>query len=133
MPSAGKVIKQVIADMRLNAHVGSWAWLLHRVTGLALLLYLFLHMWVLSSARGGESVFNARLDKVQTPLFHGLEIFLLASVVVHGLNGLRVTIADFFFLTKRQKAMFWAWVVLFIVLMVFIVATIVPRILEATS
>ena len=133
MPSIGKVIKQVISDVRLNAHVGSWAWLLHRVTGLALLFYLFLHMWVLSSARGGSGAFDARLAKVQTPFFHGLEIFLLAAVLVHGLNGLRVTAVDFFFLNKRQKALFWAGTILFIVLMIFIVASIVPKIFEAAS
>jgi succinate dehydrogenase / fumarate reductase cytochrome b subunit len=129
----GKVIKQIFSDMKLNSYVGSWAWLLHRLTGLALLFYLFLHMWVLSSVRGGSGAFDARLAKVQTPLFHTLEIFLIAGVLIHGLNGLRVTVVDFLFVNKRQRAIFWLGTVLFVVLMIFIVASLVPRIFESAS
>ncbi len=30
--------------------LGMWAFLLHRLTGLALVVYLFLHIWVISSS-----------------------------------------------------------------------------------
>lgn len=105
-------------EVGLNPNVGTWAWLLHRITGVILVLYLFMHFLALSSSLGGAATFNAWLANLQTPLTHVLEIGLVAVVAFHLLNGLRITIADFFFLTKPHKALFWIAMVIFAILMV---------------
>lgn len=104
--------------LSLNPNVGTWAWFLHRITGVILVLYLFMHFLVLSSSIGGEGSFNAWLSKVQNPVFHLLEIGLVAVVAFHLLNGLRIIIADFFFLTKPHKTIFWIAMVIFLIFMV---------------
>jgi len=87
---------------------GFISWLLRRISGVALVLYLFTHLWVIGAANSGVEVFNNRLDAVQTPLFKFLEIALLAAVVYHGLDGIRLLLIHYFDLTEYRKSMFWA-------------------------
>ncbi len=105
-------------EVSLNPNVGSWSWLLHRITGVILVIYLFMHLFALSSSLGGAQTFNSWLANLQTPLTHVLEIGLAAVVAFHLLNGLRITIADFFFLTKPHKTIFWIAMVIFVIFMI---------------
>lgn len=105
-------------EVSLNPNVGTWSWLLHRITGVILVIYLFMHLFALSSSIGGETTFNTWLSYLQTPLTHVLEIGLAAVVAFHLLNGLRITIADFFFLTKPHKTIFWIAMIIFLIFMV---------------
>ncbi|MDX1614661.1 MAG: succinate dehydrogenase, cytochrome b556 subunit [Candidatus Promineifilaceae bacterium] len=87
---------------------GFISFLLRRVTGVALVVYLFLHMWVIGSINGGPARFDARLATVQTPFFKFLEILLLAGVVYHGLDGVRLLIVHYFDVTEYRKSLFYA-------------------------
>lgn len=126
-PKSG-FFKNYIDEVGLNANVGTWSWLLHRVTGVILVLYLFMHLFVLSSSLAGGETFNKWLSTVQNPVFHFLEIGLAAVVAFHLLNGLRITIADFFFVTKAHKAIFWVAMVIFVILMIITLIVFLPRI-----
>jgi succinate dehydrogenase / fumarate reductase cytochrome b subunit len=114
-------------EVSLNPDVGTWSWLLHRITGLILVLYTFMHFFALSSSLGGASTFNAWLSNLQTTLTHLLEIGLVAVVAFHLLNGLRITIADFFFLTKPHKTIFWIAMIIFVIFMVITLIVFLPR------
>jgi len=114
-------------EVGLNPNVGTWSWLLHRITGVILVLYLFMHFFALSSSLGGAATFNAWLSNLQTPLTHVLEIGLAAVVAFHLLNGLRITIADFFYLTKPHKALFWIAMVIFAILMIITLVVFLQR------
>ncbi|MCK4224153.1 MAG: succinate dehydrogenase, cytochrome b556 subunit [candidate division Zixibacteria bacterium] len=116
-PKSG-FFKKYKDEVSLNPNVGTWAWLLHRITGAILVFYLLIHLLALSSSVAGETTFNAWLSNLQTPLTHLLEIGLMAVVAFHLLNGLRITIADFFFLTKPHKIIFWIAMVIFLIFMV---------------
>lgn len=87
---------------------GFISFVLRRFTGVALVLYLFLHMWVIGSALGGAETFDARLNLVQTPLFKLLEIALLAAVVYHAFDGLRLLIVHYLNVTEYRKSLFYA-------------------------
>ena len=89
---------------------------LRRVTGVALVLYLFTHIWVIGSAVGGEEVFNARLNLVQTPFFKAAEVALLAAVVYHAFDGIRLLIINWFKITDAHKVMFYAVLVVSLLL-----------------
>jgi succinate dehydrogenase / fumarate reductase cytochrome b subunit len=114
-------------EVGLNPNVGAWSWLLHRITGLILVFYLFMHFFALSSSVGGASTFNNWLANLQTTLTHILEIGLVAVVAFHLLNGLRITIADFFYLTKPHKVIFWIAMIIFLILMVITVVVFLGR------
>jgi succinate dehydrogenase / fumarate reductase cytochrome b subunit len=105
-------------EVSLNPNVGSWSWLLHRITGVILVIYLFMHLFALSSSTAGADKFNTWISSLQTPLTHILEIGLAAVVAFHLLNGLRITVADFFFLTKPHKTLFWVAMIIFLIFMV---------------
>lgn len=87
---------------------GFISFVLRRFTGVALVLYLFLHMWVIGSINQGTQVFNERLAVVQTPLFKLLEIALLAAVVYHAFDGVRLLIVHYFNVIDYRKSLFYA-------------------------
>ncbi len=91
---------------------GFISWLLRRISGLALVLYLFMHLWVIGAANSGVQVFNDRLNAVQTPLFKLFEVALLAAVVYHALDGIRLLLIHYFDLTEYRKSLFWAVIIL---------------------
>ena len=87
---------------------GFISFVLRRFTGIALVLYLFTHMWVIGSINQGPEVFDARLNLVQTPFFKLAEIALLAAVVYHGLDGIRLLLVNWFKITDYRKSLFYA-------------------------
>ncbi len=74
---------------------GQWAFILHRLSGVALALYLLLHVFDISLVMYGPRAFNTFLAFYhQWPFRIGL-ILIIAGVVYHALNGLRIIIMDF--------------------------------------
>ena len=95
--------------VRYRLHPGYIAWILHRVTGLGLVLYLFMHIWVIHHISRGKEAFDQVMGVVQAPIFHILEIGLLACVVFHGLNGIRVVLIDYGTAGQKGPHKTWAW------------------------
>ena len=91
---------------------GQIAWLLHRITGLALVFYITLHIWVVSSLQVGPAAFENTMAFVQSPFFRILEVGLFFCVVYHMLNGLRVIAIDFFGATEKHIVLFWVVVII---------------------
>jgi succinate dehydrogenase / fumarate reductase, cytochrome b subunit len=87
---------------------GFVSFILRRITGVALVIYLFIHMWVIGSAIQGPAAFNARLDMVQSTFFKFAEIALLAAVVYHTIDGIRLMIVHQFGVTEYRKSLFYA-------------------------
>jgi len=92
-----------------NYRLGMWAWLIQRVTGLGLVLYVFMHLFVISSSiagQGGKS-FDEVMSFLKAPFFIVLEILLMAAVLYHALNGIRILLFDVGIGVRRQKELFW--------------------------
>jgi succinate dehydrogenase cytochrome b subunit len=75
--------------------VGSWAWIFHRLSGLALIFYLSLHIWVINSLTKGPEAFNSVMGFLSSPMFKLLEVGLWAAILFHAFNGIRVVMVDF--------------------------------------
>jgi len=91
---------------------GNWAWIFHRITGIALIGYLFLHVYSLSPLTQGEEVFNKSMEAYTTPFFMVVEWVLFAFVLFHALNGIRIVIVDWADGAKYHKQLYkWSWVV----------------------
>ena len=58
------------------------------------------------------------MGSVQNPFFAVLEVLLIAGVFAHMLNGLRITITDFFSWSRGHKVLFWILAVIFVILMI---------------
>lgn len=107
---------------------GFISFLLRRITGVALVLYLFTHMWVIGSANAGAEAFNERLNLVQTPFFKFAEIALLAAIVYHAFDGIRLLIVHYFDVTEYRKSLFYA---IFAVSVILVIAGGIPILLFA--
>ena len=92
--------------------VGMTAWVIQRVTGVALLAYLFLHVETIHHLSEGPAAFNRQLAFYGTPFFKFAEIGLLGAVILHAFNGIRLTMLDLGFAHRRQKKVFWGLVVI---------------------
>jgi succinate dehydrogenase / fumarate reductase cytochrome b subunit len=93
-------------DVRRRA-VGSWAFALNRLTGLGLVLYLFLHLVILSLLLRGEAGWDAFIRLARSPLFLTLDVVLIFGIVFHGLNGIRVGMIGMGYGVRAQRALFW--------------------------
>lgn len=90
---------------------GEAAQRLQRITGLLLLAYLLLHVRTIHKLSEGPAAFNEALRFFRHPLFQLLEIALLGTVILHALNGIRITLIDFSIGHARQRELFWRWAV----------------------
>ena len=99
-------------DRNAGTRAGWWAWFLQRLTGVALVGYLFLHILVISTVQAGQDAFDSVLIVLQKPFFVVLDLFLIAAVVYHALNGVRVILFDLGIGLKQQAGLFWVCMVL---------------------
>jgi succinate dehydrogenase / fumarate reductase, cytochrome b subunit len=88
--------------------LGMWAFALNRIACIGLVVYLYLHLVVLSTLSRGPGAWDAFISLVRQPYFLVLDVILLAGILIHGLNGLRVTLTGFDVGVKKQKALFSA-------------------------
>ena len=74
---------------------GQWAFFLHRLSGVAILLYLIMHTVSIGSTMLGEEVYGV-VHKVYElmPFRLGL-IGVAGAVAYHAFNGLRIVLMDF--------------------------------------
>jgi succinate dehydrogenase / fumarate reductase, cytochrome b subunit len=75
-------------------HSGSWAYVLHRITGIGLTVYLFVHIWALSSLAHGRAAFQEEMRTFSTMPFKIAEWALGLLVMFHAFNGIRIAIVD---------------------------------------
>lgn len=88
-------------------HTGSLAWIIHRVTGILLFLYIFLHLYEISQLKDPER-YKEIILTMNHPVIKLGELGLLGLVLTHGLNGLRLTLIDLGVSTRFHKIIFWS-------------------------
>jgi succinate dehydrogenase / fumarate reductase, cytochrome b subunit len=110
---------------------GQWAFIFHRMSGVALALFLLLHVIDISLVMfGPEGPFDAFLVFYHNWPFRIGLILVIAGVVYHGLNGLRIILMDFTTWGVRyQRAMWYGVLGLTLIIGVPVLWKIVPEIL----
>jgi len=103
---------RVIRHYRI--HTGTAAWILHRLSGLGLIFYLLLHIWVISHLSGGERSFDGIMRVFTSPLFKFMEVGLVGVILYHLFNGLRITLIDIGVMVEKQKTLYVAAVVVWL-------------------
>ncbi len=94
--------------MRYRGHLGFIAWLFHRISGAAIVLYLILHVFVMRNLTAGPEGFNSTMALMQRPIFVLAELTLLIALIYHSFNGIRITAVDFGTGYWAHKKIFWA-------------------------
>jgi len=88
--------------------VGMWSWVLHRITGVAIFFFLLVHVLDTALVRLSPEAYNAVINTYKTPLIGVAELGLVAAILYHALNGLRIILIDFWRKgVKYQYVMFW--------------------------
>lgn len=100
--------------------LGMWAYVLNRITGIGLVVYLYLHLIILSQLLGGASSWDTFVSLARSPFFLTLDVVLIAGVLIHGLNGLRVALMSLGIGVKGHKTLFGA--LLFVTAIVLLIA-----------
>ncbi len=101
----GYYVKRIV---RVSKETGTLAHLLHRITGLLIVVYLFLHIGAISYTYFDEgSGFDDLMATFSSTPFLIADLVLFAGVMIHGLNGLRIMLFDLGLFTRRQKELFW--------------------------
>lgn len=119
-PTAGAV---VVARPRRGSvywgDAGMWSWVAHRITGVLTFFFLFAHVLDTALVRVSPESYNAIIETYKNPIVNLLEVGLVAAVLYHALNGIRLILVDFWSKgVKYQRPMLWIILGVWFVLMV---------------
>jgi len=81
--------------LRYRGAIGQWSWVLHRLTGVGVVLFLALHVVDTSWAVFYPELYVKAIAAYQSPIFTIGEFGLVFAVVYHAFNGLRIIIFDY--------------------------------------
>lgn len=114
---------QAPAGTLYRGREGMWSWVAHRITGMLIFVFLFAHVVDTALVRVSPEAYNTVIDSYKNPIVGLGEAGLVAAVLFHAFNGVRVMLVDFWSKgTRYQRQMLWAvvalWVVLFVPFMV---------------
>lgn len=92
-------------DSRARSHPAYWAFLVHRLSGLALALFLPVHFWALGQALQGEARLESFLRWTDAPIFKFAEWGLVLLLAAHLTGGLRLLALEFLPWRDWQKSL----------------------------
>jgi len=92
--------------------LGTFAFVLNRVTALGLTLYLFLHLIMLGNLARGPEAYGRFLETIEHPVFVFGEYLVVLAGLIHGFNGIRIALTSFGIGVPYQKRIFVALMVI---------------------
>lgn len=97
---------------------GMWSWVAHRVTGIAIFFFLLVHVLDTAVVRISPEAYNGVMSTYHNPIMGLAEAGLVATVIFHALNGIRIIIVDSWSKgAKYQRVLFWIVVALTLILL----------------
>ena len=98
---------------------GMWSWVAHRITGVLTFFFLFAHVLDTALVRVSPEAYNSVIETYKNPLVNLLEVGLVAAVLYHALNGVRIMLVDFWSKgAKYQRLMLWIILGIWFVVMI---------------
>lgn len=89
------LVLTVREGFRYRGRSGHWSWIAHRISGLAILFFLVIHVWDTANAFFYPELYQWSIAVFKFfPIAIG-EIPLMGAVLYHAFNGIRITILDF--------------------------------------
>lgn len=103
--------------VRYRGRSGHWSWLAHRVSGLAILTFLVIHVWDTANAFFYPEIYGWSIALFKHPVFAVGEIGVMAAVLYHAFNGIRITLLDFKpeWWRHQQKSALFVWAIFFVI------------------
>ena len=98
---------------------GMWSWVAHRITGVAVFFFLFVHVLDTALVRVSPDDYNKVIATYKTPIVNLMEVGLVGAVLYHALNGIRLILVDFWGKgPKYQRQMLWVISIVWLAVMV---------------
>jgi succinate dehydrogenase / fumarate reductase, cytochrome b subunit len=92
---------------RLKNNLGIWGWLgggrygfdryayaLHRLSGLGILAYFLMHIFVTGARLGGPEAWESQMAAFGKPIFKLGEFMVFLAFAYHAINGIRLVIVE---------------------------------------
>jgi succinate dehydrogenase / fumarate reductase cytochrome b subunit len=118
-PPAPRAAQRRVRHTLYRGDPGMWAWVLHRITGATIFFFLFVHVLDTALVRVSPQAYTAVIATYKTPIVGLMELGLVAAVLYHALNGVRVILIDFWWQGPRyQRLMMWVIAVVWLLVMV---------------
>jgi len=86
--------------------------LLHRMTGVALIVVIPLSLYIFQSSLQGEQGFKEAVGLLNSPLLMWIEILIFSALMYHLFAGFRFLLMDAEFGLSKSKAIFSSWLVI---------------------
>lgn len=83
--------------------IGSYGFMVNRLAGLGLTLYLFMHFVMLSKLFIGKQAYDEFIHLAHNPFIVAGEFIVVFAVMLHGINGLRIAATSFGIGSSIQK------------------------------
>ena len=123
-PSISETTSKTPRGTLYRGNEGMWSWVLHRITGVAIFFFLLVHVLDTALIRVSPEAYDAVIGTYKNPIMAFGEVVLVAGIVYHAMNGLRIILVDFWSKgAKYQRQLFWVVIGVWVVLM----AGFVPR------
>src|SRR5438132_11026962 len=91
-----------------RGQTGMWAWMLHRITGIGVLLFLIVHIGDISVLGFGPTVYNEGIALFGTTVVRIVFLALIGALLYHAFIGLRIMLVDFVPMAVRlPRVFFW--------------------------
>jgi len=84
---------------------GTFGFMVNRIAGIGLTIYLFMHLLMLSKLISGKEAFDAFIEFAHNPIIVAGEFLVVFAVLLHGINGLRIALTSFGIGNRYQKIM----------------------------
>jgi succinate dehydrogenase / fumarate reductase, cytochrome b subunit len=105
--------------LRYRGREGMWSWILHRATGLGILLFLIVHVVETGLVIYSPALYDGFLTLYKSPFFRFAELGIVFAVLFHAVNGLRIVVQDFWpYVMQRQRQLVWAGAVVVVLAMI---------------
>ena len=103
--------------LRYRGSEGMLAWAFHRISGVAIWLFILLHVLDIWLAGVNPQLYDDVLQVYASPIGRVFETLLGAALLYHALNGLRIIIMDFWpSMTRYHKQLWYMNWILFVLI-----------------
>jgi succinate dehydrogenase / fumarate reductase cytochrome b subunit len=123
-----------------NMRLGMYAWVIQRLSGIYLVIFLLTHITAIAQANFGITKgFQVQIfDVLRNPFWYGgstaaiFDLIALGIVAFHGLNGIRIVFLDLGFGVRRHRLSFWVTMLVAIAISAYVIVLGLPMLGKAT-
>jgi succinate dehydrogenase / fumarate reductase cytochrome b subunit len=123
-----------------NMHVGMYAWIIQRLSGLYLVFFLLTHITAIAQANLGvtKGLQVAIFDVLRNPFWAGgsatgvFDLIALGIIAYHGLNGIRIVLLDLGVGVRKHRISFWLTMLVAIAVSAYIILLGLPMLPKVT-